>query len=179
MRAHFFTWCGVALLAGVVAWGAGRETPAAAPAAGKVCIGTYDARAVAVAYAHSPAWNDIVKAKMAEMDAAKAAGDQAKIRQLQAWGENHQTLNHLAAFAGVPLDSAIAHVKPKLADLARQQSLSAIVHQTDWVSADVEVVDVTDQVVALYGPNERVLKIVRSLKQQKPLDPVDVLGMDD
>jgi len=133
-------------------------------------IGTYDSRAIAVAYAASK-FNP-VREKMKEMQTAKAAGDQAKIKELEEWGQAHQRQLHRQGFGRVPVDDLLAHVKDRLPEAARQGGVAAIVMSCDWSGPDVEAVDVTDSLVALYEPPARTLETVRKMKAIAPV-PLD------
>jgi hypothetical protein len=142
------------------------------PAAGqaKFRIGTYDSRAIAVAYAASR-FNP-VGSKMKEMQAAKAAGDQAKVKELEEWGQAFQRQLHRQGFGRVPVDDLLAHVKDRIPEAAARAGVQAVMMQCDWAAAGVEIADVTEALVALYDPSPRTLNIVRELKGKAPL-PLD------
>lgn len=131
-------------------------------------IGTYDTRAIAVAYA--PSDYNPVGEKMAEHAAAKAAGDDERIAELEAWGAEHQRQLHRQAFARVPVTDLLAHVADRLPEVADRRGLAAIVADTDWVATGVERIDVTMDLVALYDPSERTVNMVEDLVDKDPLD---------
>ena len=64
----------------------------------EIRIGTYDSRAIAIAFA--PSKYNPVSQKMREHDKAKADGDEKKIKQLEAWGQKHQRQLHRQTGAG-------------------------------------------------------------------------------
>jgi hypothetical protein len=130
-------------------------------------IGTYDSRAIAVAYAASR-FNPVA-AKMKEMQAAKAAGDEAKIKELESWGQAHQRQLHRQGFGRVPVDDLLAHVKGRLPEVASRAGVQAITMQCDWTAAGAEAVDLTDALVALFDPSPRTLNIVKDMKGKAPL----------
>ena len=133
----------------------------------KLRIGTYDNRAVAVAYAASR-FNPVA-AKKKELDAAQAAGDQRKVAELEAWGPAHQQALHRQGFGRVPVDDLLAHVRDRLPDAARKAGVEAIVFASDWSAEGVEVVDVTSQIVELFEPSERTLATIAELRKHAPL----------
>src|SRR5262249_53203863 len=147
MRHPAITLAAVLLIAflGLIAVGQPISQPAAAI---KVRIGTYDNRAIAVAYAAS-AFNP-VREKRAEYEAAKKAGDEQKVKELETWGKQHQRLLHFQGFAHVPVGDLLQPVKEHVTRIAQDQRLAALVMECDYVAADVELVDVTDQLVELY-----------------------------
>ncbi len=142
------------------------------PAAGqsKLKIGTYDSRAIAVAYAASR-FNPVA-GKMKELQAARAAGDQVKVKELEQWGQARQRELHRQGFGRVPVNDLLAHVRDRLAEVAAASGVQAIAMQCDWVAPGTSVVDITGAIVALYDPSPRTLNIIRDLKNRPPL-PLD------
>ena len=145
------------------------------PKGQKIRIGTYDSRAIAIAYAHS-AFNP-VKEKWAAYQKAKAAGDHAKMKELEAWGEQHQRLLHFQGFGRVPVDDLLAPVKDKVARLIRERRLAAITMSCGFTSGEVELVDVTDGLVKFYDPSEKTLKRVRAVRGAKPVPLTQIVHM--
>jgi hypothetical protein len=145
------------------------QQPGAAdpPAAGKTRIGTYDNRSIAVAYAASK-FNPVGE-KLKERDAAKQAGDAAKIAELEAWGKSHQRMLHFQGFGRVPVKDLLEHVKDGLAQVAKDHQLTAIVMDCDYTAADTEVVDVTDDLVDLFQPTDRVRDMARKVRDAEPV----------
>lgn len=141
--------------------------PAAAQSTGtpKVRIGTYDARAVAVAYAHSELNNQQVKEKMQELKDAEAREDAKRVKELKAWGEAHQWLLHMQGFAGAPVEDILARKKDEVAAVAKAAGVEAIARKADYTAANVEVVDVTDELVKLFKPSEKALKTIAEVRK--------------
>lgn len=138
------------------------------PPAAKIRIGTYDNRAIAIAFAHSK--SSPMAERQREMDKAKAAGDEAKMKELKAWGVEYQRQLHFQGFGRVPVDDLLAPVKEQLGKLAREKHLAAIAMSCDFTSEQVEVVDITDDIVKLYDPPEKALKHVREIRKVKPIE---------
>lgn len=144
-------------------------------------VGVYDSRAIAIASVPTEWYNKPVKEKMKEMEKAKAAGDEQKIKEFMAWGESRQQKAHLMGFGTAPVTELLEPIKGRLAEVARQAGVDIIVSkwQIDYQANDVEFVDVTDAMVALYQPNEKVLKSVESLKKWKPYSESELLKIKD
>ena len=145
----------------------------APPGQMKTRIGIYDSRAVAVAYAHSD-WNDKrLKAKTAEMEKAKAAGDAKKIAELEAWGPAQQAKLHRQGFSTAPVDDILEHIKDKLPGIAKQANVITLVSKWDKKTLkrykSAELIDVTDLLTAQFNPNEKTLKTIEQLKNKKPI----------
>jgi len=134
----------------------------------KLRLGTYDNRAIAVAYAQSK-YNPVAE-KMKEHGRAKAAGDEKRVKELEQWGESHQRALHRQGFGRVPVDDLLAHVRERLPDVARQMQVDAITWQCDYKASGVEVVDVTDALAALFDPSEQTLKTLAELRNVPAID---------
>jgi hypothetical protein len=143
-----------------------------ASSGGKVRIGTYDNRAVAVAYAASR-FNP-VREKMAEQEAAKKAGDQQKLKELEAWGEQHQRMLHFQGFCRVPVTDLLEPVKKQMTTIVADQRLAAIAMSCDVVAPDVEVVDVTEQLVDLFEPTAKTREMAKKVRAVPPASLLDV-----
>jgi hypothetical protein len=144
-------------------------------AADKTRVGAYDTRSIAVAFANSR-FNP-VREKMADYEKAKAAGDDAKVKELQAWGEQYQRLLHFQGFGRVPVSDLLEPVKDKVAKLAEEKQLAIIVMSCDYVSEQVEVVDITEDLVKLYDPTEKTLKMALEIRKVKPASLIQLADM--
>jgi hypothetical protein len=165
----------ILVLAALLALGVGTalavgRTPGGAAEAGKVRIGTYDNRAVAVAYAASR-YNP-VKEKMAAHQRAKAAGDRDAAKALEAWGERHQRLLHFQGFSRVPVGDLLEPVKDGVRELVGRRGLAAITMGCDYAAGDAELVDVTEDLVKLYDPSEKTIATARQVRSAEPVDLV-------
>ena len=167
------------LLGGAMVVGAQRDTaaPSATERSPRVRIGVYESRAVAVAYARSH-FNP-VQQKMAEHAAAKQAGDEKKVKELEEWGQQHQRALHFQGFCRVPVTDLLEHVKPGLHKILADQRLVAISMSCDVTSADVELVDVTDQIVDLYEPSAQTRETISQIRKVEPASLSSVAQMSD
>lgn len=138
---------------------------AAAPA---LRVGTYDGRAIAVAFAASR-FNQVAE-KRKEQEAAKRAGDEQRVRELEAWGAALQRRLHRQAFARVPVDDLLAPVQDGLAAAAAKRGVQVVVPSIDYHGPEILVLDLTDELVALYEPSARTLQMVEDLRQKPPLE---------
>lgn len=159
---------GGTLVGGAALLATGPNQPASTPAGVEtVRIGTYDSRAIAMAYAASDL--NPVKEKMAEMAAAKEAGDDAKIQELEHWGQTHQRLLHFQGFGHYPVDDHLALVAERIPEVAAAHDLDAIVWLVHESGQNVVVVDVTEDLARLFSPPERVWKSIEQMKGHKPV----------
>jgi hypothetical protein len=169
-------------LAAVAILSTGRWTPNAAradaPAAPKkVRIGVYDPRAIALAYGRSPMFSRKLAEKKKEMDDAKLAKDQNKIDDLKAWGQDQQVRFHFQAFSGTAVDDILAEVKDQLPQVAAADDVQGIGPRPDYTSDDVEIVDVTADLVNLWHPDAKTLDIISGIEKTTPVSLQDVAKM--
>jgi hypothetical protein len=165
-----------AMLTGAVGLGViGLESTGPQPAGPqKVRIGTYDARAVAVAYAASEINKKELDEKIKGLKEAEAKGDDKRVQELKAWGESHQWLLHMQGFAGAPVENILAKVKDQLAAIAKAAGVAVIARKADFAGDQVEVVDVTDHLVKLFNPSERTLKTIADLRGRPTMDMAEL-----
>jgi hypothetical protein len=172
--------CGVSLLVllgGTLLFGAAQAPQAEAQAAqsGHVRIGTYDSRAVAVAYVRSEMsaqkMNDLVRRR----DEAAKAKNTKLVKELEAQGASMQVRKHLQGFSTAPVEDVLDTVRDRLPAVAQHNNVIAITRVADYHADSVELVDVTKDLVALFSPDDKTLKIIEDLRKQPPL-PIEVVA---
>ncbi len=151
---------------GLISSGQAGET------AKKIRVGVYENRAIAMAYFGSE-HNAFLK-KRAEHHEAVAAGDSVRAKELTAWVERFQRQIHFQGFCRVPVDDLLLVVLDKMADVAKRTGVDLIGWYPDFTGPEVEVVDITDELVALFNPTEEKLKQIESLKDVEPIDLADI-----
>lgn len=168
---------GIVLAGGLLGIGCGVLHAMEAEKRPLLRIGVYDSRAIAIAYAHSEHFSNILKQKRAELDQAKKDGDTEKVRQIEAWGPAQQAKAHLQGFGTAPVHTCFEPVKEKLPDIATACQVDVMVSkwEFDYLASDAQVKDITDELVALYTPNERAMKSIRQLKNWAPLPEKEIL----
>lgn len=139
-------------------------------------IGTYDSRAIAVAYAGSPVQQKLMAPLRAAHQAAKQAGDRAEVEKLEARGRALQQSAHRQAFSTAPVDDLLEQIAEALPAIRRDAGVTALVSIWDAAGlarhAGAERVDVTDALVDAFQPTARQRKTVEEIRKQKPL-PLD------
>lgn len=173
---------GLALFAGLLVLAgttAAKDTAAAAGADAKpaVVVGTFDSRAVAVAWVRSPEFSEYVAAQRKDVDAAvgraKAAGDTALVRDLEALGPEMQRRVHRQSFGTAPVDDVIARIADRLPAVAADAGVDVIVSKwtLTWRAPEATFVDVTDRLVDEFHPDDATRKVIRDLVTTAPLSP--------
>jgi hypothetical protein len=145
----------------------------------KVRIGTYDSRAIAMAYVASKFQIKDVAEKKAELDRAKAAGDEQRVREALRWGKDRQRQLHIQGFGRAVVADLLKPVEKGVAQVAASQKLVAVTSECDFHAEDVELVDVTDELVALYDPSPRTLQHVKEIRKVDPIPLAQVATMDE
>jgi len=147
----------------------------------KLRVGVYDSRAIAIAYGNSAAFQDSLKPVQAEYEKAKAAKDDKRMKEIDAQMKLRQRRLHEQGFStgSVAYIMAKAPVKAALPDLAKKAGVQVLVSkwELNHQSPDVEVVDVTDELTALFHPNEKVLGWLKDMKNHPPL-PIEEITDD-
>ncbi len=161
------------LLGGLPVW---AQTPQEPTDPGKVSVGVFDSRAVAIAYYRSSPFKDELKEKFSGLDAAKAESDEKRIKELEAEGPALQELMHLQSFGTWPIDNVLKEIQEEIPGIAKQASVQLVVSKWDIVyqSSGVEFVDITKLMVEPFGPDPETLKIISEI-QNKPPIAADVL----
>jgi len=146
-----------------------------------VVVGTFDSRAVAVAYAQSDAFGDYLVAQQADvaqvLERAKTAGDKGLVAALEALGPAMQKRLHEQGFGTAPVDDIIARIEDRFPDIAKEAGVDVIVSKSTltYRSPAAKFVDVTDLIAAEFDPDERTLKMIQSTVETEaiPLDQID------
>ncbi|TFH00877.1 MAG: hypothetical protein E4H13_06305 [Calditrichales bacterium] len=139
-------------------------------------VGVYDNRAITFAYMGSK-YNPMEK-KMTEYIEAKAAGDSAQIKELEAWGPRFQRQLHFQGFGRAPVDDLLLLVKDKIPDVAKRTGVDLIGWYPDYTGADVEIVDITDELVSLFNPTNEKLEEIKQITAVEPTPLCDLTNDD-
>lgn len=139
-------------------------------------VGTFDSRAVTVAFAASKIFDRQLQHLMQERQKAKAAGDEEKIKQLESEGESRQKQFHRQGFGTAPVDDILENIKDELPGIAKRAGVDVIVSKwaITYSTPGTEFVDVTDLIVAPFEPSERTKRNIRQLRSQPPAPPEEI-----
>lgn len=139
----------------------------------RIRVGTYDSRAIAVAFVGSEAFNKWMVNLKAESDKAKAEGNQKRVTDLEVQAAEQQKLLHKQAFSTAPVDNILEHIKDKIPEIAKAASVGPIVSKWDKNALakykSAELVDVTMALVETLHPNDHQLKIAKEIQKNPPV----------
>jgi hypothetical protein len=154
----------------------GPSASGSAENAATIRIGTYDSRAIAVAYARSAHLQAVHADLLQRRARAQEGGDESLVREIEAEGGALQLRLRLQGFSTAPVDDLLDAVRDRLPEVARGAGVTAITRSVDYHESTVEIVDVTDALVALFDPDSGVLSTIAELRAQAPLALEAVAG---
>ena len=182
MRIVFFVLA--ALILGVSGMASAAED-AAPNAEKKVRVGVFDSRAVAIAYTHSKTGQEqlqqFVQQLKKELDQAESSGDKERAERVKAEGQAGQERLHQQGFGTASVKKYLDLVKDKIPAVAKDAKVDFIVSKWEvaYQSPALDVVDITDDLVKVFEPNERTLKILQEMKKHPPIDEEEIRKMKD
>ena len=141
-----------------------------------VRIGTFDSRAISIAFYNSAQFRGRGARHERELEEARASGDEWRVRRLEAYEPAFRQVMHLQGFGTGSVREIMERIEEELPSIAEEAGVSVIVSKWEVVHKNpaVELVDLTSQLVALFEPRDQVLMWIESLKGQDPI-PVDQL----
>jgi hypothetical protein len=136
-----------------------------------VRVGIFDSRAVVMAYIRSDEFNTYLGEVAAESEQAKASGDDARVKELEAQMMAHQKLAHKQVFSTWPADNVLELIKDKIPDIANRAGVDMIVSkwQITYQSPEIELTDVTGHFVKLFTLDDGDLEAIEGLRAMDPL----------
>jgi len=146
-------------------------------------VGTFDSRAIAVAYVQSDAYQEYLSALKAHItgaiEQARTAGDKQLIASLEGVGPAMQQRLHEQGFGTAPVDDIIAKIEDALPGIAARAGVDVIVSKwtLSYSSPGARFVDVTGLLAAEFDPSERTLIMIQSTMEAAPV-PIDELDHD-
>ena len=136
-------------------------------------VGTYDSRAIAVAFPGT----EIFKQTMADLESrqakAKAGGDTTEIKNLEAEAQSLQAMLHKQAFSTAPVDNILLHIAEQLPEIKKQAGVELIVSKWDTQELakyeSSQKKDVTILLVEALKPTADGKKMAIEIMKSKPL----------
>ena len=148
------------------------------PAEETLRVGTFDSRAIAIAYARSGEFGQYISSLKEKHKKAKEEGDEKLAEELEALGVSTQQVMHQQGFSIASVADILEKVKAELPKIAEDAGVDIIVSKWEVVyrNPSIEIVDVTSHLVKLFNPDERTLKmIIEDLAKQAPLPLIELL----
>lgn len=147
----------------------------------KIRLGTYDSRFVALAFYRAENMKrvrDSMGNLNLELQRAKEAKDEKKLKELEAKGPAIQNLMHQQVFGSLSIPNVMETIKDELPVIAKKAGVTLIVSKWEiqYSGPEIETIDLTLQLVDLFKIDDTTRKMIdEGLKQnQKPV-PVEKL----
>ena len=125
-------------------------------------IGVYDSRAIAVAYGNSTEFRKSLEAVTADYQKAKAAKDDKRVKEIETQMKARQRRAHEQGFSTGSVANIMARIKDSLPGVAKKAGVDVIASkwEVNYQSPEVKLVDVTDDLVALFHVSAKGLEWV-------------------
>ncbi len=156
----------------------GEEVVKEVPAKETLRVGTFDSRAIAVAYLRSEPVKQLVSNHFEKYNKAKEEGDEKLVKELEALAQAYQQVQHQQGFSIASVADILEKVKAELPKIAEDAGVDIIVSKWELVyrNPSIEIVDVTSHLVKLFNPDERTLKmIIEEIPKHAPVPLVELL----
>lgn len=146
---------------------------------GSIKIGTYDSRIVIFAWSRSDYFKQPMQKIKQQSDSAEKQHDTARIKELSVEAMSFQHLLHQMIFSTGSVSHFMLLIKDKLPELAKTAGVRMIVSKwdLDYSDPECEIVDLTNQVAALFQPKENIDKMAADIAAQAPV-PIDEMGIE-
>jgi hypothetical protein len=143
-------------------------------------VGTYDSRVITLAYSRSAIFQSYISRVRVSYDSARKAGDTARMKQLNVEGMTLQHLLHQRVFGTGSVNSLMALVSDQLPALAEQAGVTLVMSQweIDYKAIGVELVDMTNQIAALFKPLVNIDTLAAEIRKTEPI-PLEQLSTQD
>ena len=147
---------------------------------GKITLGVYDSRGVALAYYHRVMANGGIEGLYEEHAAAEGAGDAERAKEVAAKALALQEEMHRRVFGTEAIDDIMAEIVEEAGRIAKEKGVDVVVSKWDiaYQGVDAESVDVTDELVALFEPSDKTLEAIRGLLEHEPVGREELEQMD-
>ena len=141
----------------------------------KVRVGIFDSRCVAIAWGRTDLIKYVGELK-AELEKAKEDGDEERVKELEKLGPNLQFIAHQQGFSTGSVMNIMQKIQDKIPPIAEKNNVKLILSKWEVFYKDesLELVDITDQLVNLFNPDEQTLSIVENIKETEPLPIEDI-----
>ena len=134
-------------------------------------VGVYESRAVALAWGRSQQHDQMSKQLMSDFKAAEAAGNKQQMKRWKKEGSARQERLEKQVFGDQRIPDIIARIESELPTVRQQTGVTTIVDRRD-APKGAATVDVTTNLVALFQPTDKTLKMIDEIQKHKPLKSI-------
>ncbi len=170
MKARLFT----AMLTCVVAACFVAATGCSADDGAEIRVGTFNTRAVALAWGRSDAFQDWVGDLRRRASEAEEAEDTALVAEIGKEAAAQQDRMHRQVFGEDPIDDILERMLEALPGIAQAAGVDIIDSDILYHGPSVELVDITDEMAAYWEPSEETVQMIGELLETEPVDVDDL-----
>ena len=137
----------------------------------KLRVGTFDSRCIALAYGRSDEFMKLRDSIETVYSKAKADTNKQIIEEIEQFKKTMQVLLHQQVFSNSSIINLLAKLKEKFPTIADDNDVQMIMSKWEIMFTDesIELVDITDQLVDCFNPNEETRKILENVKSTDPV----------
>lgn len=146
---------------------------------GKMRIGIFDSRCLALVYRRSVEFMKLSDSIDAVYSKAKEEGNQEKIKEIEQFKPTVQVLLHQQVFSNGSIINIVDKIKEKFPAIAKENNVRMILSKWEVIFADeaIEFIDITDQLTTLFNPDEATKKIIENIKAMEPI-PIEKISIN-
>ena len=135
-------------------------------------VGVYDNRGILMAWFASK-YNDI-PGEQREYAQAKQASDEERMKEVVKF----QQRLHFMGFGRAPVSELLKPIEDQLPALAKELGVDVIVFECNYSGDNVEIVDITLDLVMLYDPSPETIQSVKDVMMHDPVALEELAGDD-
>ena len=150
-------------------------------AKGKIRVGVYDSRAVAICYFRSEVFSKEMKEIMTEHKKAKENKDISKEKEFEEKGQLMQRIAHDKGFGRGSVAEILAEHENGIKKIAKENNLTLIVSkwELNYSGDDIEIVDITLLMMDLFKADENMKKMAKDLQKHDPVKDAFLMRVDE
>jgi len=160
-------------IAAIAVYAAAQPAPHPAAENATERIGTYDSRAIVVAYAGSQFQKATMNDLVSRQQKAKKAGDEKEVARLEAEGRAWQAQLHRQGFGTAPVDDLLAHIANEVPRIQQDAGVTRLISK--WNKPELQKhpsaaqIDVTMTLVDAFHPSELQRKRALEIQMKPPV----------
>jgi len=145
----------------------------------KIRIGTFDSRCIAIAYGRSADFMKLRDSIETIYSKAKVDSNKQIIEEIDQFKPTMQVLLHQQVFSNGSVINILEKVKGKFPAIAKENNLKMILSKWEIMFANesIDLIDITDQLVAIFNPDEATSKIIDNIKSMEPV-PIEKISIN-
>ena len=170
----------IAVITAMALWSVALLASPVKPEKTRLQVGVFDSRAVAAAHFGKFIKEGGLEKLYKEHGEAEAKGDTKRAEELEAKAIALQKQVHMRIFGTAPVDDVLEEIEKDIRKVARAAEVDIVVNKWDIIYQEpsAKFVDITNQMVDLFEPDEETLEKIKSILKNPPVPRKDLEKMD-